>query len=47
MTKEDTQIDHEEELREMYILNMKLYAGDSIDELEMIEEVSFYKSDHS
>lgn len=36
--KEDTEIDHEEEIRTMEILQLKLYAQEAIDELESIEQ---------
>lgn len=40
ITKNDTEIDHEDEQRELYILTLQSYMRDAMDELDMLEEVS-------
>ena len=39
LTKEDTEIDHEDEVREMAVTQLQLYATESIDELSSVEQV--------
>lgn len=39
ITKDDSDIDHEEELREMLITQAQSYARDALDDLEMIPQV--------
>jgi predicted transcriptional regulator len=38
ITKQDSDIDHEEEQRELYILTLQSYVRDALDELDMLEE---------
>lgn len=38
ITKDDTQVDHEEEQRECYILMLQSYARDAIDEIDMMAD---------
>jgi hypothetical protein len=38
ITKDDTQIDHEEEQRECYLLMLQSYARDAIDEMDMMDD---------
>jgi hypothetical protein len=39
MTRDDVSVDHEEEMRELLVTQAQSFARDSLDELDLIEQV--------